>query len=558
MLSFSRKPLAASGLAVLLVACALAPARVDRADNGQRPALLILVVFDQLRGDYLTRWHALFPPGGFRRLEQAGSYFPDCHYDYALTVTAAGHATLLTGCNPCEHGMIGNEWLDRPLGKVVHSVEDEAYRLVDSLGREQSGKGVSPARMLRPTLGDMMRAKWGSQTRIVSLSLKDRSAVLMAGKQADVCYWFDVRSGRFITSSFYRDAQRSWIDGFDSARLPARLSGLSWASAGLGRQDILGDSAEQRLLQLAFCHPLGAEPGKALNEAATLSPYGNDLLFQLVCRAIEEERLGHHDAPDLLCVSFSANDLVGHRWGPDSPEVLDITLRSDRMLKQLLEFLDRKVGPGRYLFALSSDHGVCPLPERMRAIGREAGRIATDVLMQKAEAYLVQRFPQGRVGRWFSGIAFPWIYMNNQKIAEAGLDPDEIAKVLSGWLEQQVGIQNAFTRAELSKAAANVGGVVGRVRRSFLAKRSGDIYVLQKPYYLFGSGFDSPTGTTHGTHYDYDTHVPLMFMGCGIGCAVRTERVSPLIVTSVFARAIGVSAPADDEASSMEAIQLKH
>jgi hypothetical protein len=527
--------------------------------------LVVLVVFDQLRADYLSRWQSLFGDGGFQRLQRDGAWFRNCHYPYADTVTGAGHASLLTGCSPSEHGIVGNEWFDRATGRMVNCVAGDRYQQVPTpptagMGRElvlgkRARGGVSPEQLLTPTLGEVLKEATQDRARIVSLSLKDRAAVLPGGRRADVCCWFDGSTGRFVTSSYYRDRLPSWVKQFNQSRRADHWFGQDWTRLNpdldyvrySGPDDVPGEGtgvAQGR----TFPHPLtGAlpKPGFAYYEALTCSPFGNELLLELTRRAIEAESLGQREVPDLLCVSFSSNDLIGHIWGPDSQEVLDVTLRSDLVVQELLDLLDAKVGKGNYLLALTADHGVCPLPEVSRSRGEDAGRLDPKALTQKAEAFLDQTFSQPpNQARWIEVASYPWVYLNRRTLKAHQADQSKVEEALAQWFQQQPGILTAYTRTQLLQGLPESDAMGQCIRRSFHPERSGDVVVVVKPWYIMFPSLT--TGTTHGTPHPYDTHVPLLVYGPGIHptAAQAQEEVAPPAVAAIFAEGLGIDPPA--------------
>jgi hypothetical protein len=545
----------------------------------QAPRLLVLVVFDQLRGDYLERWQPLFGDDGFNRLMHDGAWFTDCHYPYAYTVTGAGHASLLTGCSPDKHGIVANEWFERGLGGIVNCVDSYGHEQVPSSqataaegNRRPRAPGASPERLLAPTVGENLKRATASRARVVSLSFKDRSAILPAGRRADACYWLDGDNGQFVTSTYYRGQPHGWVTGLNRAEpLPAnRWFGLDWErlhpqldySRYSGPDDMPGEGTGQRQGR-TFPHPMsgGSErPGRAYYLALFNSPFGNDLLLTFAKRAIDAERLGNGPAPDLLCISFSSNDAVGHTWGPDSQEVLDVTLRSDLIVRDLLAYLDDRVGPGRYLLALTADHGICPLPEASRSAlipprryppaPVPAERVAADGidgLANRANRFLNETFAQeGREGQWFEAVLLPWMWLNPGNLRERGLDAATVEKKLADWLARQPGIQVAYTRSQLT-APISPGDELGEsIRRSFHPERSGDVYVVLKPYCLFSSPL--ATGTNHGTPHTYDTHVPLLIYGPGIAGGPHSQRVTPQAIAAIFAHALGIAPPSAAEA----------
>jgi hypothetical protein len=524
--------------------------------GGDRPKLAVIVVFDQMRGDYPIKWQQLFGKGGFRRLLQEGACFPNCHYPYAYTWTAAGHASLATGCSPDRHGIIGNDWYDRGRGEVVSAVRDDRYEPVPSSQSKNKG-GAAPTFRLEPTLGDVILHVTDGNGRVVSISIKDRSAILLAAKRAQAVYWFDTKSGAFVTSTCYRDRLHPWVAEFNRPRPADRWFGKDWTRMlpdldyvkYSGPDDVKGEGDGFKQGR-TFPHPTtgGLEKvGRDYYEALTFSPMANEMLLELAKRAIDAERLGQRDSTDLLCLSFSSNDLIGHIWGPDSQEVLDVTLRSDRIVKGLLDHLDAKVGKGRYVLAVSADHGICPIPEVTAAKGIKATRVPANLLTARANEHLNATFGAGRPkAAWVEKVTDLWIYLNRGVMTERGLEPARVQQALVDWLMRQDGIEKAYTRADLGDPAPKDDPLREQVRKSFHPKRSGDVGVVLRPYYLMESKYK--TGTTHGSPHPYDTHVPLMFYGPGIKSGVFAERVTPQALPVVLSRVLDIPAPAGADA----------
>jgi hypothetical protein len=527
--------------------------------NGDaRPRLAVVVVFDQMRADYLTRWQDLFGEGGFRRLEREGAWFQDCHYPYADTVTAAGHASLLTGCSPRTHGIIANDWYDRAAGVPVNCVSSDRHQRIPPPEKETAKKpvGVSPDRLVAPGLADALKVATAGRGRVVSLSFKDRSAVLLGGHQPDAACWLDTTTGTFVTSSYYGDRLPPWAEEFNRERPADRWFGRDWTRlrADLdyerfsGPDDVAGEGIGL-FRKRTFPHPLSGEaekPGPAYYQALYTSPFGNDLLLDLVRRAVDAEQLGRHADPDLLCVSFSCNDPIGHVWGPDSQEVLDVTLRADQVVRDLLACLDGQVGKGRYALVMTADHGVCPLPEVSRSRGEEAGRISPEQLQRQANAFLDETFASGdEKGRWVEAQADAWLYLNQKLLRERGLASADVEAALAGWLRKQPGVEAVYTRTQLLHGVPADDTTGRAVSRSFYPDRCGDLAVVLKPYWLFSSLF---MATTHGTPYDYDTHVPLLVVGPGVRPGVRHDRVTPQATAAILAHGLGIDPPARAEA----------
>lgn len=528
-------------------------------DDEGRPRLVVLLVFDQLRGDYLEKWRPLFVEGGFKRLQTEGAWFTNCHYPYAYTLTAPGHASLSTGTVPAKHGIIANDWYDRANGETVSSVTPPP---------EKKRSGSGPYRRQVRTVGDVLLDVLGGRSRVVSVSIKDRAAILLAAIRAQAVYWFSGTTGNFVTSPFYRDEPHSWVKAFNKTRKSDRWIGKSWNRlrpdldyvAHSGPDDFFAEGIGHGQGQ-TFPHPTplgtGAKAKEDYYSAMQNSPFGNDLLMSFAKTAIQAERLGQSSTTDLLCVSFSSNDLVGHCWGPDSQEVLDMTLRSDVMVAELLQYLDAKVGKGRYTVAVSADHGVCPLPEFAARQGTKAGRVAPEILTSRAEAHLNRTFlPKGESVSWFEvpNKYNPWAYLNPKVLKSLKLESATVERSLADWMTEQPGVLKAFTRTELVAAPSpSDTELLTQVRRSYRPEASGDVMVIVEPYHMFFAPLLSKNPeknaayrTTHGTPHHYDTHVPLLIMGPRIVPGTRTERVVPQHMATILAESLRIPPPSED------------
>jgi predicted AlkP superfamily pyrophosphatase or phosphodiesterase len=413
--------------------------------------------------------------------------------------------------------------------------------------------------MLAPTFAEALKAAYPS-SRVFGLSFKDRSALLPVGPKADGAYWLDSTDGMIVTSSFYRDAVHPWVTDFNKSRLADQWFEKTWDRfrpdldyVKLAGPDLVIGEGKGTRQGITFPHPTDGglkRPGKAYYDALYNSPFGNDFLLEFVKAAVGAEKLGQHEVPDLLTVSFSSTDSVGHTWGPDSQEVLDVTLRADRTLAGLLHFLDGAVGKGKYLVCLTADHGVCPLPEVSASHGLDAGRIPVKKMLTDAEAYLNLIYDKGPAAdpkiKWIEAQTGMWVYLNQRLIASRGLDPAEVAKSLAEFIAKQTGVLRVFTRAELETPADRYDPIGQRMRKAYFPDRCGDLAFVPKPYWL-GSDWTLATGTGHGSPHPYDTHVPLLVYGPGVKPGIRKEEVAPLTVTTIFAKAAGVKPPAKAE-----------
>jgi len=544
--------------------------------------LAVLLVFDQLRGDYIDKWQPQFSEGGFKRLQTEGAWFTDCHYPYATTSTGPGHASILSGTSPYKHGIVNNEWYDAKAGAPVYCAGLARYQFVPAkpAPKPEPGKPVStvakpklagtPDLLLSETVADQLKIATNGKGKVFGLSLKDRSAILPAGKKPDGVYWF---SEKFITSNYYRDSLHPWVDAFNKSKQAESYFGKEWSrfkpdlnyEKFAGPDDQIGE-AKGVGQGIKFPHPMDGgkkELTKTYYDALATSPFGNDILLALAKECIIAEKLGQDDVPDLLSVSFSSNDLVGHAWGPDSHEVLDMTLRSDAIVENFLKFLDEKVGKGNYSVVVTADHGICPLPEVSTKRGIDAKRFSPIKLILNAERHLAKTFggeelaeePEPKEGepetpkkknpkRWIEDIAAPNIYLNQRLIKSKNLDPAKVAEELAKYLRTQEGIAKAYSRKDLKGTMEKDDAIGIRAQKSYFAARSGDVYVVIQPYYLLGS---QSTGTSHGTPHAYDTHVPLLAFGPGVVGGKHAEKVTPQHAAPIMADFLGTKPPADCE-----------
>lgn len=479
------------------------------------PKLVVAIIVDQFRYDYMTRFGASYREG-FRKLHDSGAYFTDAHEAHFPTVTAVGHAAFLTGSTPAVDGIIANEWFDRESGKTVTSVSDDATKLLGA-----SGAGSSPRRLIGTTLGDEIKATGPDDTEVIGISLKDRAAILPAGHAANAAYWFDQASGHFVTSTYYMQQLPAWVQAFNSSGAAGRYAAAKWMPTAAA------SAAPFQVLPSVL--------GKPYYEAMIATPYGNDLLEAFAEDALKEEHLGRHSATDVLTVSFSSNDLLGHKVGPDAPEVRDISIRTDRVFGKLLRALDADVGPGNYVIVFTSDHGVAPLPEQLIKRGIPAGRFSGAELAQTIESALSGKYGPGK---WILGNAELSVYLNHDLLREKHASLADAEETAAEALRKLPYIFRVYTSEQLEHANQPGDPIGLLVQRGYYRGRSADLFIIQKPYWLA-----SRQGTSHGTPFSYDTHVPLMFYGRGIRPGRYDETVRTADIAATLAALLGVNTP---------------
>ena len=498
--------------AVLTAALALLTA----ARAAEKPKLVVAVAVDQSRYDYLLRFRSEYKEG-LDRLLKRGAVFTNAYYQHFPTVTAIGHSTFMSGATPSISGIVGNDWYDRESGKNVTSVSDDSTKMLGGSG----GAGASPHRLLVSTLGDELKMS-NSRSRVIGISLKDRSAILPAGHMADGAFWFDQKTGQFVSSTYYFSALPAWVSEFNAAHPADRYKGATW----MGRKY--------------------DETGEKLYAALHESPFGNELVEALAERAVEAEKLGQRGVTDVLAVSFSSNDYIGHALGPDSPEVHDISVRTDQVLGKLFQFLDARVGVGKVLVVMTADHGVSPVPEVNQARKMPGGRMPPRIVRDTVQAALTKKYG---AGEWISSPSEHSLYLNLDLIREKKLDPAEVNRTAAEAAIHIPHVFRVYTREQLIHGAVLQDQVSRRVMNGFYERRGADVYLLLEPYWMFGAH-----GTTHGTTFSYDAHVPVIFLGPGIKSGRHDETIAVNDIAPTLATLLGVETPSGSVGRVLEEI----
>jgi hypothetical protein len=519
------------------------------------PRLAVVITVDQMRADFLVRFRSWFGAGGFKRLLEDGADYQDCHYQHAITKTAPGHATILSGVNACVHGIIGNEWLDRTTFIQGNAVEDAASPLVGlpmRAGRYPNATlaakaGRSPRNYLGTTVGDRLKARYGAAAKVFGVADKDRSAMLPAGAKADGAYWTE--EGIFVTSTYYRPELPAWVTEFNARRNAAQYFGRTWDrllapsvyEAVQGPDDAPG---EEKTAGLPATFPklvggTGKPTDAAFFAAFDRTPWNNEQVAAMAERLIEVEQLGRDDTPDLLAVGFSQPDAAGHAYGPDSHEIMDSYLRLDRVLAEFLDYLEASVGLGNCVIVLTADHGVSPLPERVQAEKgpAAAGRFESKALDEHIKHALDAAFGELPAELYWAVRDTGGYHLNPATLKARNLAATRVGDVLRDALLASPYVAAAYTRAQLT-APDKLDAYGEMTRLSYYPPRSPDVMYVLRPNLLA-----RPAGTDHGTPYDYDTHVPQLWFGAGIKRGVHPERVAVEDIAPTLAGLLGVDLP---------------
>lgn len=501
-----------------------------------RPRLVVGITVDQMRQEFLYRYEKKFGPGGFRRLMNEGFMLKNAHYNYVPTYTGPGHASIFTGTTPAVHGVIGNDWYDKESQKMVNCVGDERQKPV---GVEQGRGAVSPWRMMSTTITDELELATQRKAKVIGLSMKDRGAVLPAGHMPDGAYWFDSPSGRFISSTYYKPGLPSWMEKFNNLKLPEQYISREWKTLyPIEQYEESGpdNSPYEARIKGPDQTPTfpyrpkeirGDKPGY---EILISTPFGCDLLTDVAKAALEGEEMGADDITDFLAVSYSTPDYVGHAMGPNSVEVEDIYLRLDKNLEDLFNTLDRKVGAGNYVVFLSSDHGVADIPAELLSYKIPAGVLVQAPVIKGLTDFLKPYFGERKI---IERISNGQVFLNHEAftgdLKSAGIDLLVATELISQYLESVDGIAAVYSATTLRNANFSEGGLKGSLVRGFHHKRSGDIAVVLEPQWFEGGEL----GTTHGSAYAYDTHIPVLFYGWGIakGSSVDYHTITDIAPT---------------------------
>ena len=473
-----------------------------------------------MRQEYLYRFESKFGEGGFKRLMDGGFMLENVHYNYVPTYTGPGHASIYTGTTPAVHGVIGNDWYDKQLKKIVNCVEDPNQKAVGSV----DGNGdVSPSRMLSSTITDELKLASQKKSKVVGISFKDRGAVLPAGHHPDGAYWYDGLTGRFITSTYYRMGLPAWLESFNNLNLADKYLSQEWKTvlpvaqyAESGTDDSPYETRLTGMDKSVF--PYNLKELRKQNgdfELLAATPFGDDLLTEMAKAVIDGEALGKDEITDFLAISFSSPDIIGHRTGPNSVEIEDTYMRLDKNLEDLFKKLDKEVGQGRYLIFLTADHAVADNPQYMKdnSIPADYFRIAN--VEAGLSDFLEKYFPGKKV---IEKISNDQLYLNQELFngdpRTSGIDLLIATELITKYLQDTPGVAQVYSESNLRQGNFNEGGTKGMMIRGFHHKRSGDISVVLEPGWIASQG--GLTGTTHGSAYTYDTHVPLLFYGTGI------------------------------------------
>lgn len=511
------------------------PSAAQTVTHARAPKLIVLISIDQMRGDYIDKFQHQWSKG-LKRLITEGAWFRQADYPYYNTVTCAGHASISTGTVPAVHGMVLNQWWERNNSRLISCTDDDAQKLI-TYGIPVKGVGHSAKHLLSTTLSDELRLQGPAAPRVVGISLKARSAITLAGRKPDAVIWLDEADGEWVTSTAFANAPVSFFADYIVKHPLRGEMGRRWDRSLRPDQYVGEYSAQDRrsiaLVTKEFPHTVkgtGAEVGGAFTDAWESSPFSDEYLAALATTAIDAMKLGRGPATDFLGISFSALDKVGHDFGPDSHEVQDVLVHLDARLGALLDKLDRDVGKGNYVVGLSSDHGVSPVPERIKAQGFDAGRINTTAIGRAIDEILVRELGGGP---YRTRVIYNDVYFNEGVYLRLKEQPKAMEAVLDV-IRRTEGVWRVYRKEELS-----AGDPLTRPSAlSHYEGRSGDVKMLGRAYWITSS-----STTTHGTGHRYDTRVPVLLFGYGIKRGEYLEPAAPTDLAPTLAFLSNITLP---------------
>lgn len=514
------------------------------AQNSKKPKLVVGIVVDQMRYDYLEKYYDDFGENGFKKLLNNGTNFTNCNINYIPTVTAAGHASIYTGTVPYFHGIVANDWKNRETKNNINACD--AISPTNKMFVEGIDKSHSPEQLLSSTIGDQIKLNNFGKSKVISISIKDRGAMMPAGKGANAAYWYDDNTGKFISSFYYMEKLPNWVTDFNNSGLVESYLEKEWnlykdASA---YSDLPKDNSPYETDvfdegKTSFPHNLKNVADEKKYSKMIHTPWGNQILVDLAKEVLENENLGKGEFLDHLAISFSTPDKIGHDYGPQSYEVKDNYLRLDAQIAELLKMFDAQVGDGNFLLFLTADHGGMENTQHLIDMNHDAGVLENMNFYDDLLSFLEKTFGTNKIlNTRFSRN----LYLDYNVIDSLNLEGEDVEEIIKNYLLNDVpAITEAYTRTEMLEMTAS-RNTNNYILNGFNKSRSGDILYSLKSFYL---NWEKKFGTQHGSRHKYDSHIPLVFYGSSVPATTRNELVYIEDIAATVCNIIGVTQPTD-------------
>ena len=534
----SRKLVAFCFLLALFSTSAIAQAKKIASPSPAKPKLIVGIVIDQMRWDYLYRYNQLYTSNGFKRLLGEGFSCENTLIPYTPTYTAVGHTCIYTGSVPAINGMVGNNWWDKTLNTNVYCTDDST---VSTVGTDSKAGKMSPQNMWATTITDELKLSNNFKSKVIGISLKDRGAILPAGHSANAAYWYDDKGGKWISSTYYMQDLPAWVKDFNAKDEPGNFMGKEWATLLPANKYDLSTADDKPYegtipgeLSNTFPHKLPAVTGNKYY-SFRYTPFANTYTFDFAKKAIESEKLGSNTVPDFLTVSVSSTDYIGHTFGPNSIEIEDTYLRLDKDIADFLQYLDEKEGKGNYLVFLSADHGVAHIPAFLAEHKIPAGTFSDEEFAKEINQEIATKFG---MKKGVLSVQNYQVYLDYAEMEKQGKDKDAIVKDVINLLKQKPYIINVFETDKIMQATI-VEPQKTMMINGYNPKRSGDIQFTFKPGYFDGGA----KGTTHGLWNPYDAHIPLLFFGWGVAQGKTNRETYMTDISATLAAMLQIQMP---------------
>lgn len=512
-----------------------------RLDLNAKPKLIVVLVVDQIRYDYLPTFENYFTSSGFKKFTQNGVNFTNCKFDYIGTVTCVGHATISTGANPKEHGMIGNAWWE---GKYVACTDHN---------NDKNEWKLTPETLLLSTIGDELKKQYPN-SKVFSISGKDRASIMMGGILSDGTYWIDYSKGQFRTSDYFKNNLHSWMEDFNKTSPFDKYFNKVWERSLPESYYLFEDYSpfEASTLGLGNTFPKtlnGGNPKEVTSSfyaSMALTPHAGEVIFDLSVLCLENEQLGSDNDPDILWIGLSNIDAIGHAYGPESQEIQDAFIKTDSLIAKFISAVESRLGSNEVLFVLTGDHGVAPVPEKIRDTVK-AGRFSSRAFVDRLNEHLRKKFGLLSDDAKYVEISLePNLYFNVDGIKTAGLKLDLVLDEVKLLAKEYNEIEYFLKNDELKLFSSENN--IDKFENNFISGKSGQIMYSLKPFYIFKS---DGVGSTHGSLYDYDTHVPFALYGLNLQSKSITEKCSPADIAPTLAKILNVELPGERSGKSL-------
>lgn len=505
----------------------------------KQPKLVVGIVVDQMRHDYIYRYWNKFGNGGFKKLINEGYFYKNAHYNYVPTYTGPGHASIYTGTSPATHGIIANDWFVKETGKMTYCTEDDKVKTV---GSESKAGLMSPKNLLVTTVGDELKLATNQSSKVFAISLKDRSSILPAGHSANGAFWFDGSVGKFISSTHYMNQLPDWVNEFNNQQLAKKYLSQGWSTLypidtyleSIADKNNYEQSPNKKDIPV-FPYEYSKQLDKNNFEIIKATPYGNTITKDIALACLKAEQLGKGKQTDMLCISFSSTDYVGHSYGPRSVEVEDVYLRLDKDLEELLNYLNTTIGKDNYLLFLTADHGACDVPAHLKDLKIPGGYINETELTTTIKSFCQSQYGDSLVSEYVN----QQIFLNESKMAAMKLNKFAVEHTLANYMLSIKGISEAYPSEVLKYENFTDGTFKYLIQKGYNHVRSGNVAVAYNPAWMEYQD----KGTTHGASYSYDTHVPVLFYGKGIPKGTSVKKINVVDIAPTISLLLNMSFP---------------